>query len=137
MFYQKGALANFAKFTGKYLCQSLFYNKVAGLGLWYRCFPLNFVKLLKTSFSYRTPPVAASVNLEMKRNRFFLMNLFAEFSLCQCYQIHIMPYFALGVIHKSISSKIADFSANERRRLQSFPFKVKSWIRKNLAVKFD
>ena len=29
----KGALRNFAKFTGKYLCQSLFFNKVAGLSL--------------------------------------------------------------------------------------------------------
>ena len=71
VFYWKGVLTSFSKFTGKYLCQSLFYNKVAGLGLWQRCFPVNFVKLLKTYFSYRTPPVAASVNLEMKGNRFF------------------------------------------------------------------
>ena len=28
----KGFLRNFAKFTGKHLCQSLFVNKVAGLG---------------------------------------------------------------------------------------------------------
>ena len=27
----KGALRNFAKFTEKHLCQSLFFNKVAGL----------------------------------------------------------------------------------------------------------
>ena len=26
-----GVLENFAKFTGKYLCESLFFNKVAGL----------------------------------------------------------------------------------------------------------
>ena len=30
---KKGVLRNFAKFTGKHLCQSLFFNKVAGLGL--------------------------------------------------------------------------------------------------------
>ena len=30
---RKGVLRNFAKFTGKHLCQSLFFNKVAGLGL--------------------------------------------------------------------------------------------------------
>ena len=29
-FCQKGVLRNFAKFTGKHLCQSLFFNKVAG-----------------------------------------------------------------------------------------------------------
>ena len=30
---RKGFLRNFAKFTRKYLCQSLFFNKVAGLRL--------------------------------------------------------------------------------------------------------
>ena len=43
---KKDVLRNFAKFTGKYLCQSLFLNKVAGLRpvtllkkrLWQRCF---------------------------------------------------------------------------------------------------
>ena len=29
----KGGFKNFAKFTGKHLCQSLFFNKVAGLSL--------------------------------------------------------------------------------------------------------
>ena len=29
--HQKGILRNFAKFTGKHLCQSFFFNKVAGL----------------------------------------------------------------------------------------------------------
>ena len=31
MFCKKGVLRNFAKFTGKHLCQRLFFNKVAGL----------------------------------------------------------------------------------------------------------
>ena len=31
VFYKKGVLKNFAKFIGKHLCQSLFFNKVAGL----------------------------------------------------------------------------------------------------------
>ena len=30
VFCKKGVLKNFAKFTGKHLCQSLFFNKVAG-----------------------------------------------------------------------------------------------------------
>ena len=33
VFCKKGAPRNFAKFTGKYLCQSIFFNKVAGLSL--------------------------------------------------------------------------------------------------------
>ena len=48
----------------KYLCQSLFFNKVAGLRpvtllkkrLWYKSFPVNFAKFLRTLFS-QTPTV--------------------------------------------------------------------------------
>ena len=32
---KKGVLGNFAKFTGKHLCESLFFNKVAGFDLQY------------------------------------------------------------------------------------------------------
>ena len=33
VFWKNGVLRNFAKFTGKHLCQSLFSNKVAVLSL--------------------------------------------------------------------------------------------------------
>ena len=51
----KGVLRNLAKFTEKHLCQSLFFNKVAGLRparkrISHRCY-----------LEHRTPPVAASV----------------------------------------------------------------------------
>ena len=55
---KKGVLENFAKCTGKHLCQSLFLNKVAGLRpatllkerLWHRSFPVNFAKFLRTPY---------------------------------------------------------------------------------------
>ena len=52
VFCKKGVLRNFVKFTGKYLCQSLFFNKVPGLKkrLWHSFFPVNFVKFLRTPF---------------------------------------------------------------------------------------
>ena len=58
VFCKKGVLRNFTKFTGKHLCQSLFFNKVAGLRpatllkkrLWHMCFPVNVVKFLRTPF---------------------------------------------------------------------------------------
>ena len=58
VFCKKGVLENFTKFTGKHLCQSLLFNKVAGLKpatllkkrLWHRCFPVNSVKFLRTPF---------------------------------------------------------------------------------------
>ena len=60
LFCEKGVLRNFAKFTGKHLCQSLFFNKVAGAAnllkkrLWHRCFPMNFAKFLRTPFLQNT-----------------------------------------------------------------------------------
>ena len=45
---QKGVLKDFAKFTGKHLRQSLFFNKVAGLR--HRGFRVNFVKFFKDNF---------------------------------------------------------------------------------------
>ena len=58
VFCKRGVLRNFTKFTGKHLCQSLFFNKIAGLSsatllkkrLWHRCFPVNFMKFLRTPF---------------------------------------------------------------------------------------
>ena len=47
------AYRNFAKFTGKYLRQTLFFNTVAG-GAWRRCFPVNFAKFLRTHFLQNT-----------------------------------------------------------------------------------
>ena len=58
----KGVLRNFARFTGKHLCQDLFFDKVSGLWpatllkrrLWHRCFPVNFTKFLRTPFLQNT-----------------------------------------------------------------------------------
>ena len=56
---RKVVLRNFTKFTGKHLCQSLLFNKVAGLRpatllkkwLWHKCYPVSFMKFLRTTFS--------------------------------------------------------------------------------------
>ena len=71
MFCKKGVLRNFTKFTGKHLYQSLIFNKVACVRpatlikkrLWHKCFPVNFAKTSKNTFSYRTPAVAPSENV--------------------------------------------------------------------------
>ena len=64
MFCEKGVRRNFAKFKGKHLCESLFFNKVAGLGNFIKTlaqmFSCEFYKISKNTFSYRTPKVAAS-----------------------------------------------------------------------------
>ena len=56
MFCKKYFLRNFAEFTGKHLCQSLFFNKVSSLRsgtlikkrVWHWCFPVKFAKILRT-----------------------------------------------------------------------------------------
>ena len=65
MFCKKGVLRNLTKFTGKHLCQSLFFNKVAGRNFikkeaLVQVFSCEFCEISKNTFSYRTPPVAAS-----------------------------------------------------------------------------
>ena len=68
-FFRIGVLKNFAILTGKHLCWSLFFNKVAGLllkrdfnrgVLWEHC------KIFKKTFFYRTPPVAVFVNGDLE-----------------------------------------------------------------------
>ena len=66
MLYKAGTLEEFTKFTGKYLCRGLFFNKVQkqSLALFadpqacnfiknrhlHRCFSMNFEKFVKTPF---------------------------------------------------------------------------------------
>ena len=81
VFCKKSVLKDFTKFTGKHLCQSLFFNKVAGLPatlskkrLWLRCFPVNFVNLsvsllLSILFTSRCSPLdSKSKSLDFGNN---------------------------------------------------------------------
>ena len=78
MFCKKFVPRNFAKFTGKHLCQSLFFNKVAGLRpatllkkrLWHRCFPVNFPKFLGTPFLQNT---SRRLLLKFSTKKFFTL----------------------------------------------------------------
>ena len=55
---RKGALRNFTKFTGKHLCQNLFFNKNAGLRpatllkkrIWHRYFTCEFCEISENTF---------------------------------------------------------------------------------------
>ena len=74
---RKGVLRNFAKFTGKELCQSLF--SLLKKRLWHRCLHVNFAKFLKAPFFkkiWRTPPVAASEQSFFKRKYYVIFIIF-------------------------------------------------------------
>ena len=77
---RKGVLRNLEKFTGKNLCQSLFFYEVAGLRpvtllkkkLWHRCYPVNFAKFLKTPFLQNT---SGRLLLKINIRRSLLQNM--------------------------------------------------------------
>ena len=67
LFCKKGVLRNFAKFTGKHLCQNLFFSKVADQACNFikkeilaQVFSFEFCKISKNTYSYRTPLLVAS-----------------------------------------------------------------------------
>ena len=72
VFCKKSVLRNFAKFTGKYLCHSLFFTKASGprsstllkKETLAQVFSSEFRKHFKNTCSYRTPLLAASEQLE-------------------------------------------------------------------------
>ena len=67
VFCKIGTFKNFAKFTRKHLCQSLFFNKVVGQRpttllkeTMAQVFSCESFEFFQNTFFYRTPPVAAS-----------------------------------------------------------------------------
>ena len=69
VFCEKGVLRNTVKFTGKHLCQSLFFNKIAGIRpssslkkTLAQVFFCELFDISKITFFYRTLLVAASVH---------------------------------------------------------------------------
>ena len=69
MFCEKGNFRNFAKFTGKQQCQSVFLMKLQAEACNFikketlaQVLSCEFGEICKNTFTYRTFPVAASVN---------------------------------------------------------------------------
>ena len=77
---KKGFLKNFAKFTRKHLCWSLFLNKVAGLSpatllkkrLQQRC-SMNFTKFLKPPFLHQVTDCFHYLQVWLNLTNFFKM----------------------------------------------------------------
>ena len=82
MFFRIGVLKNFALFTRKHLCWSLFLIKFPAwrpfallIRLQHRCFPVKFTKFLRTPFFDRTPTVAASGNMSWTLSFFHMRTI--------------------------------------------------------------
>ena len=73
---KKSVLRNFAKFTRKHLCHSLFFNKVRPAPLlkkrlWHRCFLVNFANFLRIQNTSGWLLLKKIANLNF--NHFFLI----------------------------------------------------------------
>ena len=95
---QKVVPKNFTKFTGKHLCQSLFFNKVSGLRhatllkkrFWQRCFPVNFCEISKNTFFTERVWTTVSKTLQVVSNNYMathdnLLALYNELNVHQRY----------------------------------------------------
>ena len=116
MFCKKCVLRNFAKFTGKYLRQSLFFNRVAGLrpatllkkGLWRKCFPVNFAKFLRTPFIEHLRTTAS----DFTKNELLYRHLLGHFSNLKktfvgsyfCFNVNISKIFFIKLMLRQCSS---------------------------------
>ena len=81
---RKVVIRNFEKFTRKHLCQSLFFDKVAG---WHRCFPMNFAKFLRIPFFTKHLMATYSACSSFSLEKSSLTNMLLLFSFLQFFRI--------------------------------------------------
>ena len=101
VFYIEDIFRNFAKFIGKHLCQSLFFNKVAGLRhkacnfikkeTLAQLFSCEFCQISKNTIFYRTPPVVAFFTIYFS----FLKRFISDYSIAIFYFIGSFTIFIL------------------------------------------
>ena len=102
MFLKIDFLRNFASFTRKHLCWSLFFDKVAG-------------KVFKNTFFYRTPPVAVFVVFEQNNLIFsvisitiFGINYNQKLSWKYCNYYH-PPYIKISISYQKYAHLVQEF----------------------------
>ena len=95
MFCKKDVLRNFTKFTGNRLCQSLFFNKVAGLR------PVSFVKFLRTPF-YIEHLWWLLLYFAFSWIELSYVKQMLSYFRCKTAFIHYLVYYSIRVYSKSI-----------------------------------
>ena len=149
MFFKIGILKRFTKFTGKHLCQSLFFNKVTDLRpatllkkrLWHKCFPVNLAKFLRTLFSLeylRWLLLCNSAEYELLRNilhRFLL--LVPESLLCVTVPFQGNPFklsIRLAIFWNSYFSELLLFRTATKYRSSYQSCSIKIVVIQNFAI---
>ena len=126
VFCKKDVPKTFAKFTGKHLCQSVFFNKVAGHATLLKketlkqVFSCEFCKISKNTFFHGTPPVFNSLQyrsvmgepLSTANLRLLFFNNWIGFMLVQLLQKRILNIF-VSIFENSYLSLEFSGSATE------------------------
>ena len=98
-----GVLKNFVKFTGKHLCQSLYFNKVAGdLAQVFSC---KFCEIFKKNFftEHRWPTASVSIYLARKKN---FVNLSKSAVFCGHFHICLKKLTEMSIYDAAFFAKI-------------------------------
>ena len=137
MFCKNGVPRNFAKFTGKHLCQGFCFSKVAGLRpatllkkeTWHRCFPVDFAKFLRTPFApkhFRWLLLNVSFSITIWKNCVNVKKtLDQRITYYQCYQFYYFFKMALSNFNTGIFSTLTHLSFF-KTKLVSHNIKVRS-----------
>ena len=107
VFCEKRCLGNLTKFTGKYLCQSLFINKIAPelkKRLRNRRFSVNFVKFSRTPFLQNTSG----------RLLLFILSWFSIRRNPLYYKVFGSKHISVGDAQKHLSSANPKIKHNEK-----------------------
>ena len=87
MFYKKGDLKNFLKFTEKHLHHILLFNKFVATSskkrLWFRCFSANFEKFLRALFLQTASECTVRMKIPAKIFCNFSLKLWMQFCPCR------------------------------------------------------
>ena len=83
VFRKKGVLKNFAKFTGKHLYHSFFFNNVAGTAPAATLFSCEFCEIFNNTYLYRTPLMVAS---EAQYDSWKRNTVYETLKICEPYQ---------------------------------------------------
>ena len=114
-----GALRNFAKFTGKHLCQSLRPATLLKKRLWYRCFPVNFAKFSRTPFLQNTSGWLLSANMKMNHSGFWL-STFQNFKAKKKSCCELLPLLNICIMETHLKEcfdeKLSIFWRNENMK---------------------
>ena len=113
---KRGALVNFTKFTGKQLCQSLFFNKAESLRaatlfkkkLRHSCFPVNLAKFLKPPYLQNTSARLRLILYVASFLYFLLSKIFASKKVASCEKNRLVENRLNGYIMKCFLKKTYD-----------------------------